>query len=93
MVVDPDGRNAALAKRWHLPFRIASDPGGERFLKPLDLWNAEERDGIAVPALLVISPQADEVENLVVDKMVGVVELDVPITVDAKWGKSWSDAH
>ena len=37
--------------------------------------------------------EADEVENLVVDKMVGVVELDVPITVDAKWGKSWSDAH
>ena len=37
--------------------------------------------------------EADEVENLVVDKMVGVVELNVPITVDAKWGKSWSDAH
>lgn len=37
--------------------------------------------------------EADEVENLVVDKMVGVVELDVPITVDAKWGKSWSDAQ
>lgn len=37
--------------------------------------------------------EADEVENLVVDKMVGVVELDVPITVDAKWGKSWSEAH
>ena len=37
--------------------------------------------------------EADEVENLVVDKMVGVVELDVPITVDAEWGKSWSDAH
>ena len=37
--------------------------------------------------------EADEVENLVVDKMVGVVELDVLITVDAKWGKSWSDAQ
>jgi len=60
VVVDPEGRNAALAKRWHLPFRIASDPGGERFLKPLDLWNADERDGLAVPALLVISPQGEE---------------------------------
>ncbi len=61
VVVDPEGRNAALAKSWHLPFRVASDPGGERFLKPLDLWNADERGGIAVPALLVISPQGEEV--------------------------------
>ncbi len=61
VVVDPEGRNAALAERWHLPFRIASDPGGERFLKPLDLWNADEREGIGVPALLVVSPEGDEV--------------------------------
>ncbi len=61
VVVDPEGRNAALAKSWHLPFRVVSDPRGERFLKPLDLWNADERGGIAVPALLVISPQGEEV--------------------------------
>ncbi len=61
VVVDPEGRNAALAKHWHLPIRIVSDPGGERFLKPLDVWNADERGGIAVPAQLVISPQGEEV--------------------------------
>ncbi len=61
VVVDPDGRNAAMADRWHVPFRIVSDPGGERFLKSLDLWNALERGGIAMPALLVISPQGEEV--------------------------------
>ena len=50
-----------MADRWHVPFPIVSDPGGERFLKSLDLWNADERGGIAVPALLVISPQGEEV--------------------------------
>ena len=58
--VDPERRNAALAQRWHLPFYIASDPGGDRFFKPLDLWNPDERGGIAVPAILVISPQGEE---------------------------------
>ncbi len=50
-----------MADRWHLPFRIVSDAAGERFLKSLDLWNADERGGIAIPALLVISPQGEEV--------------------------------
>ncbi len=61
LAVDSEARNAALAVRWHLPFRVTSDPDGERFLKPLDLWNADERGGIAVPALLLISPQGEEV--------------------------------
>lgn len=61
MVTDPEGRNVAMADRWHLPFRVVSDPLGERFLRPLDLWNADERDGIAVPAILVIGPLGEEV--------------------------------
>jgi hypothetical protein len=54
--VDPPGRNAALARRWHLPFPVRSDPGGEDIAKPLDAWNGEERGGIAKPTLLVVAP-------------------------------------
>ena len=61
LVVDPEERNVAMADRWHLPFPVLSDPLGERFLKPLDLWNADEFDGIAVPAILVIGPQGEEI--------------------------------
>jgi AhpC/TSA family len=53
LTVDPPGRNAALAQRWHLPFPIHSDPGGERWMQPLDLWNPAERGGIGWPAVLV----------------------------------------
>ncbi|MEE8210048.1 MAG: DNA polymerase, partial [bacterium] len=37
--------------------------------------------------------EVEEVEQLVVEKMDGVADLSVPITVDAKWGVSWSDVH
>ncbi len=45
--------------------------------------------------LLFEVPEAETapVEELVVEKMVGVMDLKVPITVDAKWGATWSDAH
>ena len=59
--VDSPGRNAAMIGRWHLSFRIESDPGGERFLKPLDLWNEHERGGIGVPAVFVLSPARTDV--------------------------------
>jgi hypothetical protein len=61
VTVDSPGRNAALARRWRLPFAIHSDPGGERILQPLELWNALERGGIAWPALLVVHPDGREV--------------------------------
>ena len=64
MVVDSPERNAAFARRWHLPIPIQSDPGGEQYLRPLELWNAEERGGIAVPALLVISPDGEVAERV-----------------------------
>ena len=61
--VDPPERNAALARRWHLPFPIHSDPGGDRFLKQLDLWNPNDRGGIAWPAMLVYNAERREVRR------------------------------
>ena len=60
LVVDLPERNAAMARRWGIPFPIVSDPGGEHYLKALGLWNAEERGGIAVPALIVIDRDGNE---------------------------------
>jgi hypothetical protein len=59
--VDSPERNAAMAARWHLTFPLVSDPGGERFLRPLELWNPGERGGIGVPALIVVAPDGQEV--------------------------------
>lgn len=61
MSVDPPGRAAALARRWHLPFPVLSDPGGEGYLRPLGVWNPEDHGGIAVPALIVVAPDGREV--------------------------------
>jgi len=58
--VDPPERALAMRGRWNLPIAIHSDPGGERFLEPLGLWNPEEREGLAIPALLVISSDGEE---------------------------------
>lgn len=60
VVVDSPERNAAMAQRWGIPFPIVSDPGGERYLKALNLWNAQERGGIATPALIVIDRDGNE---------------------------------
>jgi hypothetical protein len=62
--VDSPGRNEAMRRRWHLPFPIVSDPGGERLLQPLDLWNADERGGIGWPALVVLDPDGREVHRM-----------------------------
>lgn len=59
LCVDSPGRNAAFARRWHLPFPIASDPGGEGWLRPLDLWNPEERGGIGVPSVTLVLPDGE----------------------------------
>jgi hypothetical protein len=59
--VDSPGRNAAMVKRWHLSFPIASDPGGDRILRPLDLWDEVDPRQIGIPAVLVISPEGEEV--------------------------------
>lgn len=59
-MVDSPVRNEALRRRWKLPFPVLSDPGGTEVLQPLELWNAEERGGIALPALLGIDPDGNE---------------------------------
>jgi hypothetical protein len=58
--VDSPGRNEAFRRRWHLPFAIVSDPGGEQLLQPLDAWNPNERGGIGWPTLMLYSPDGGE---------------------------------
>ena len=59
--VDDDVRQAGMTRRWGLEsIRFVSDPGGERFLGPLGLFDPEERGGIGLPALLVIDPDGNE---------------------------------
>jgi hypothetical protein len=59
--VDPPARNAAMVRRWHLSFAIESDPGGERVLRPLDLWDAVDPRQIGIPAVIVLAPDGREV--------------------------------
>lgn len=59
--VDAPGRNAALVRRWHLSFPIPSDPGGERFLRALGLWDQHDPRRIGIPAVIVLSPGGEEV--------------------------------
>ncbi len=60
--VDDDVRQAGMARRWGLSHsRMVSDPGGERYLKPLDLFNPGERNGIALPGMIIVDPDGNEV--------------------------------
>lgn len=60
--VDDDARQAGMARRWGFSHtRFVSDPGGETYLQPLDLFDAEERGGIALPGMVIISPDGAEV--------------------------------
>ncbi len=55
-------RQAGMAQRWGLTHTMMiSDPGGERFLKDLDLYDPEERGGIALPGMVIIDPDGTEV--------------------------------
>jgi len=50
-----------MARRWGLtPIRMVSDPGGHRYLRPLGLFDPEERGGIALPAMVGIAPDGTE---------------------------------
>ena len=60
--VDSDERQAAMYQRWPTPdVQYVSDPGGEHILQGLGLFDPEERGGIALPGLLVIDPDGNEV--------------------------------
>lgn len=48
--------------RWPTPHvRYVSDPGGESHLRRLDMFDPEERGGIALPGLFVLDPAGNEV--------------------------------
>lgn len=58
--VDDDGRQAGMAERWKLTHtQMIADPGGDRFLRPLGLFDPEERDGIALPGMLIIAESSN----------------------------------
>lgn len=59
--VNPDERQAGMRNRWRLGHQLlVSDPGGDRYLQALDLFDPEERGGIARPGLLVLTPDGTE---------------------------------
>lgn len=60
--VDDESRQAAMAERWGSTHtRFVADPGGDEYLRPLDLFDPEDRGGIALPGMLLIDPEGREV--------------------------------
>ncbi len=60
--VDDDDHQAGMSERWPTDHVLyVSDPGGERFLQRLDLFDPEDRGGVALPGLMVIAPDGEEV--------------------------------
>jgi len=54
-------RQVGMRSRWRLDDQLlVSDPGGETYLQSLGLFDPEERGGIALPGLLVITPDGSE---------------------------------
>jgi hypothetical protein len=63
---DDDVRQAGMYSRWPTPnIRYVSDPDGQRILRPLGLFDPEERGGIGRPAMLVLDPDGVEVYRYV----------------------------
>lgn len=55
--VDPPERQAAMFRRWPTPHvTYVSDPGGDRHLGAMGMYDPHERGGIALPGLFVIDP-------------------------------------
>ncbi len=62
MSVDDTTRQSGMADRWGLTHTaMISDPGGEEFLQSLDLFDPEDRGGIALPGMLIVDPDGVEV--------------------------------
>ena len=60
--VDDEVRQAGMAERWGFTHtRFVSDPGGEQILQPLELFDPEERGGIALPGMIVVAPSGEVV--------------------------------
>lgn len=63
---DDDVRQTGMYARWPTPhIRYVSDPDGQRILRPLGLFDPEERGGIGRPAMLVLDPDGREVYRYV----------------------------
>ncbi len=59
--VDDDIRQAGMAERWGFTHtRFIADPGGTSVLQPLGLFDPLERDGIALPGVVLITPDGSE---------------------------------
>lgn len=60
--VNEDERQAGMADRWKLEhIQMVADPGGDNMLKQYELFDPEDRGGIALPAMVVIGPEGEEV--------------------------------
>ncbi len=59
--VNEPERQAGMAERWKLEhIKLVADPGGASYLKPLELFDPDDRGGIALPAMIVIGPDGSE---------------------------------
>jgi len=57
---DDEMRQAGMFDRWPTPHvRYVSDPDGTTYLRPLELFDPEERGGIGLPGLLVLDPDGE----------------------------------
>ena len=56
---DPPEVQAAMSRTWHLPFRWVTDPGGQRWARPLGAWDAGAE--IFRPLVLAVAPDGTEV--------------------------------
>lgn len=60
--VDDEVRQAGMAQRWGFSHtRFVADPGGTEILQPLDLYDPNERGGIALPGMVLLAPDGGEV--------------------------------
>ncbi len=60
--VDDDVRQSGMVKRSGLTHTaMISDRGGHTYLQPLGLFDPNERDGIALPGMLIIDPDGAKV--------------------------------
>ena len=57
---DDEVRQAGMFARWSAPHvRYVSDPDGLTYLRSLELYDPEERGGIGLPGMLVITPDGE----------------------------------
>lgn len=60
--IDDDVRQAGMSERWGFTHtKFVSDPGGETYLKALNLFDPNERGGIALPGMIIVTPDGEEV--------------------------------